>query len=114
MLRRRTFWVGLVIFLAAAAVRLALVRSARFTGDEAGGAGGGGLCGGRVPGRARPSFPRGAPVVGGARLRRGGETPRGGNRRYLKAGLAVGLLLYLPVAIYEARTGLGNSRAFIA
>jgi hypothetical protein len=33
--RRRGFWIGAAIFVAAALLRLALVQSARFTGDEA-------------------------------------------------------------------------------
>jgi hypothetical protein len=33
--RRRAFWIGTAIFAAAAALRLALVQTARFTGDEA-------------------------------------------------------------------------------
>jgi hypothetical protein len=33
--RRRSFWTGAAIFAAAAALRLALVQTARFTGDEA-------------------------------------------------------------------------------
>ena len=33
--RRRAFWIGAAIFAAAAALRLALVQTARFTGDEA-------------------------------------------------------------------------------
>jgi len=33
--RRRSFWTGAAIFAAAAALRLALVETARFTGDEA-------------------------------------------------------------------------------
>jgi hypothetical protein len=33
--RRRAVWIGAAIFVAAAALRLALVQSARFTGDEA-------------------------------------------------------------------------------
>jgi hypothetical protein len=33
--RRRSFWTGAAIFVAAAALRLALVQTARFTGDEA-------------------------------------------------------------------------------
>ena len=33
--RRRAVWIGAAIFVAAALLRLALVQSARFTGDEA-------------------------------------------------------------------------------
>ena len=33
--RRRSFWTGAAIFAAAAGLRLALVQTARFTGDEA-------------------------------------------------------------------------------
>ena len=33
--RHRSVWIGAAIFVAAAALRLALVQSARFTGDEA-------------------------------------------------------------------------------
>ena len=33
--RRRSVWIGVAIFVAAAALRLALAQTARFTGDEA-------------------------------------------------------------------------------
>ena len=33
--RRRSVWIGAAIFVAAAALRLALAETARFTGDEA-------------------------------------------------------------------------------
>ena len=36
------------------------------------------------------------------------------NRRWLAVGIVVAALLYIPLAIHEARTGFGNARAFIA
>ena len=36
------------------------------------------------------------------------------NRRYLALGLVLAALLYIPLAIHEAQTGFGNTRAFIA
>ena len=36
------------------------------------------------------------------------------NRRSLALGLALAALLYIPLAIHEAQTGFGNTRAFIA
>ena len=36
------------------------------------------------------------------------------NRRWLAIGLVVAALLYIPLAIHEAQTGFGNTRAFIA
>jgi hypothetical protein len=36
------------------------------------------------------------------------------NRRWLALGVLVGALLYIPLAIHEAKTGFGNARAFFA
>jgi hypothetical protein len=41
-------------------------------------------------------------------------TVRRWNRRWLALGLVLAALLYVPLAIHEAKTGLGNTRAFVA
>jgi hypothetical protein len=63
---------------------------------------------------ALPHFHMSAPVFWLALLVLGGRSILRWNRRYLAMGIALGLLLYIPVAIYEARTGFGNTRFFIA
>jgi hypothetical protein len=61
-----------------------------------------------------PQLHSSAPVVWLALLPFLWGTVRRWNRRYLALGLALAALLYIPLAIHEARTGFGNARAFIA
>jgi hypothetical protein len=62
---------------------------------------------------ALPQLHMSAPVVWLALLPLAAGSIRRWNRRYLMLGLALGLLLYIPYAIHEARTGLDNTRAFL-
>jgi len=61
-----------------------------------------------------PHLHMSAPVVWLALLPLVYGTVRRWNRRWLAVGLVVAALLYIPLAIHEAKTGLGNTRAFVA
>ena len=61
-----------------------------------------------------PHLHSSAPVVWLALLPLAWGTVRRWNRRWLALGFLIAALLYLPLAIHEARTGFGNTRAFIA
>jgi len=61
-----------------------------------------------------PHLHMSAPVVWLALLPLAWGSMRRWNRRYLALGLALAALLYIPLAIHEARTGFGNARAFVA
>jgi hypothetical protein len=63
---------------------------------------------------ALPQFHMSAPVVWLALIPLGLHGVRAWNRRYLAIGIGLALLLCLPLALHEARTGLGNTRAFLA
>ena len=55
-----------------------------------------------------------APVVWLALVPLAWGTVRRWNRRWLALGFVLVALLYIPLAIHEAKTGFGNTRAFIA
>jgi len=61
---------------------------------------------------ALPHFHMSAPVVWLALVPLLAASFRQWRRRYLVLGLALGLLLYVPLALHEARTGWGNTRGF--
>jgi dolichyl-phosphate-mannose-protein mannosyltransferase len=61
-----------------------------------------------------PHLHMSAPVVWLALAPLAAGSVRRWNRRYLALGFAIAALLYIPLAIHEARTGLGNTRALIA
>ena len=61
---------------------------------------------------ALPQLHMSAPVVWLALLPLAAGNVRRWNRRYLMIGIGLGLLLYIPYAIHEARSGLDNTRAF--
>ena len=61
---------------------------------------------------ALPHFHMSAPVVWLALVPLVAGGVRRWRRRYLVVGLALALLLYVPLAIHEVRTGFGNTRAF--
>jgi hypothetical protein len=61
-----------------------------------------------------PQLHMSAPVVWLALIPLAWGHARRWNRRWLALGLVVAALIYLPFVVYEARTGLGNTRAFIA
>ena len=61
-----------------------------------------------------PHLHMSAPVVWLALVPLVHGTVRRWNRRWLALGLVLAALLYVPLAIHEARTGFGNTRAFIA
>jgi Dolichyl-phosphate-mannose-protein mannosyltransferase len=61
-----------------------------------------------------PQLHMSAPVVWLALVPFIWGTVRRWNRRWLALGLVVAALLYIPLAIHEAKTGFGNTRAFLA
>ena len=61
-----------------------------------------------------PQLHSSAPVVWLALVPLAWGNIRRWNRRWLAVGIVVAMLLYIPLAIHEARTGFGNARAFIA
>jgi hypothetical protein len=61
-----------------------------------------------------PHLHSSAPVVWLALVPLAYGSVRRWNKRYLALGLALAALLYVPLAIHEAKTGFGNTRAFIA
>ena len=61
-----------------------------------------------------PQLHSSAPVVWLALVPLAWGSIRRWNRRWLAVGIVVAALLYIPLAIHEARTGFGNARAFIA
>lgn len=63
---------------------------------------------------ALPHLHSSAPVVWLALLPLVWGQVRRWNRRYLALGLALAALLYIPLAVHEAQTGFGNTRAFLA
>jgi hypothetical protein len=63
---------------------------------------------------ALPQLHMSAPVVWVALLPLAAESWRRWNRRYLVIGVVLGLLLYIPFAVSELRTGLGNTHAFLS
>jgi len=63
---------------------------------------------------ALPHLHSSAPVVWLALVPLAWGQVRRWNRRYLALGLALAALLYIPLAIHEAKTGFGNTRAFFA
>jgi hypothetical protein len=60
-----------------------------------------------------PQLHSSAPVVWLALVPLAWGNVRRWNRRWLALGIVVAVLLYIPLAIHEAETGLGNTRAFI-
>jgi hypothetical protein len=63
---------------------------------------------------ALPHLHMSAPVVWLALLPLVAGQLRHMRRRWLALGLVLGLLLYIPLAVHEARTGAGNTRAVFA
>src|SRR5262245_2132130 len=61
-----------------------------------------------------PQLHMSAPVVWLALIPLAWGQVRRWNRRWLLLGLVLAALLYVPLAVHEIRTGLGNTRAFIA
>jgi hypothetical protein len=61
-----------------------------------------------------PQLHSSAPVVWLALAPLAWGNVRRWNRRWLALGVTIAALLYIPLALHEARTGFGNARAFLA